>query len=77
MSHDGTKCAEHIQIIIISAQKPNNVIPTQYQWSNMYVMGFPEVQGYEKISLSYRGKKTNKYIEKEGQRFSRNIISNL
>ena len=46
-------------------------------WSNIHVMGIPEVQGYEKLSLMCRGKKRYEYIEKEFHALSRNIISNL
>ena len=40
----------------------------------MHVIGIPEVQGYKKISLMYRGKKRYEYIEEEGNGLSRNII---
>ena len=43
----------------------------------MHVMGIPEVQEYKKLFLRYKGTKIYEEIEKEGNKLSRNIISNL
>ena len=43
----------------------------------MHVMGIPEVQGYERISLRYRVTKRYQKREKEGKGLSSKIISNL
>ena len=42
----------------------------------MNVMGSPEVQGNENISLRYRDTKIYEYTKKEGHGLSRNIIFN-